>query len=66
MLVPTLLGRKYVPEIFQRCIDGQSLKDIGTWLMDEGVPGRKDSGRACDLGVLDDTGRHDLAIRDLF
>lgn len=37
-LVPTALGWKYVPEIFQRCIDGQSLKDIGTWLIDEGVP----------------------------
>ena len=37
-LVPTELGRKYVPEIFQRCIDGDSTRTIAAWLDSMGVP----------------------------
>ena len=36
-LVPTDEGRKYVPLIFQHCIDGWSLKTIAEWLNSEGV-----------------------------
>ena len=44
-LVPTELGRKYVPEIFRRAIDGESLNDICKWLNDEGVPLGQSNGR---------------------
>jgi site-specific DNA recombinase len=42
-LVPTDEGRKYVPLIFQHCIDGWSLNTIAKWLTSEGVklPGSK-------------------------
>jgi site-specific DNA recombinase len=36
-LTPTDEGRTYVPQIFQRCIDGWSMDDIAQWLNDEGV-----------------------------
>lgn len=36
-LVPTEEGRKYVPLIYQRCIDGWSQEMIAQWLRDEGV-----------------------------
>jgi site-specific DNA recombinase len=36
-LVPTDEGRKYVPLIFQHCIDGWSLDKIAKWLNSEGV-----------------------------
>lgn len=36
-LVPNELGRRYVPEIFARCIGGDSLRTIALWLNDEGV-----------------------------
>jgi site-specific DNA recombinase len=36
-LVPTDTGRKYVPLIYRRCIDGWSLEKIAEWLNDEGV-----------------------------
>jgi site-specific DNA recombinase len=34
-LVPTEAGRRLVPEMYQRCIDGQSLATIGKWLEEE-------------------------------
>ena len=34
-LVPSEVGRRLVPEVFQRCIDGQSLATIGAWLESE-------------------------------
>ena len=37
-LVPTDIGRKYVPQIFQRCIAGESLRTIAAWLDSGGVP----------------------------
>ena len=37
-IVPTDICRKYAPQIFQRCIDGQSLRSICEWLDAEGVP----------------------------
>jgi hypothetical protein len=36
-LEATDLARKYVPQIFQRCIDGDSLRQIAAWLDSEGV-----------------------------
>lgn len=36
-LVPNELGRRYVPEIFERCIAGESLRTIAHWLDSEGV-----------------------------
>jgi hypothetical protein len=36
-LVPTPEGRKYIPEIFRRIIDGQSVMQVARWLDDEGV-----------------------------
>jgi site-specific DNA recombinase len=38
---PTELCRKYVPQVFDRCIAGQSLRTIAAWLDSEGVPTRK-------------------------
>ncbi len=32
LLVPTEQGRRLVPEVFKRCIDGDSLGDIARWL----------------------------------
>ena len=37
-IVPSELGRKWVPRIFDRCIAGDSLADIAAWLDSEGVP----------------------------
>lgn len=34
-LVPNEAGRRLVPEIYQRCIDGQSLDTIGAWLEEQ-------------------------------
>jgi DNA invertase Pin-like site-specific DNA recombinase len=34
-LVPTEAGRRLIPEMYQRCIDGQSLATIGAWLEQE-------------------------------
>lgn len=34
---PNEVGRKYVPEIFERCITGESLRTIAHWLDAEGV-----------------------------
>ncbi len=36
-IVPNELGRKYVPEIYARCIAGESLRTIASWLDSEGV-----------------------------
>ena len=44
-LVPTELGRKYVPEIFRRVIDGDSLNDICKWLNTESIPLGQSNGR---------------------
>ncbi len=44
-LIPTELGRKYVPEIFRRVIAGDSLGDICQWLDAEGVPLGQSNGR---------------------
>jgi DNA invertase Pin-like site-specific DNA recombinase len=38
VLVPTVLCKKYVPLIFQRCIDGESCLTIARWLDTENVP----------------------------
>ena len=37
-MIPTDICREYVPQIFQRCIDGQSLRQIAAWLDSENVP----------------------------
>ena len=37
-LVPTKIGREYVPQIFARCIASQSAASIAAWLTQEGVP----------------------------
>ena len=37
-LIPTDDGRVYVPEIFQRCIAGDSLNDIAQWMDGKDVP----------------------------
>lgn len=34
-LVPTEAGRRLIPEIYSRCIEGQSLATIGAWLEEE-------------------------------
>lgn len=44
-LVPTELGRKYIPEIFRRVIAGDSLNAICKWLNSEGVPLGQSNGR---------------------
>jgi site-specific DNA recombinase len=36
-LVPTKAGKKYVPEIYRRAIEGESLETIAAWLRAEGV-----------------------------
>lgn len=36
-IVPNDLGHKYIPEVFDRCIAGQSLRSITNWLNEEGV-----------------------------
>jgi DNA invertase Pin-like site-specific DNA recombinase len=40
-LVPADPCRKYVPQVFQRCIDGDSCRTIAEWLDSEGVPTAK-------------------------
>jgi site-specific DNA recombinase len=37
VFVPTATGRRYIPQIFQRCIDGESLRSIAAWLDSQGV-----------------------------
>lgn len=37
VMVPADVGRQYVPRIYQRVIDGDSLAAIGAWLDSEGV-----------------------------
>ena len=52
-LAPTDQGRRYVPEIYARVIDGESLDAIARWLISEGV--RPESGKkwwARSLGTL--------------
>lgn len=49
-MVPTDLCRKYVPLIFQRCIDGESCRTIAAWLTAEGVPTAK--GRPWNEGQV--------------
>jgi DNA invertase Pin-like site-specific DNA recombinase len=46
-LVPTKIGREYVPQIFARCIAGESAASIAAWLTREGVPvpNKKDKNR---------------------
>jgi DNA invertase Pin-like site-specific DNA recombinase len=44
-LVPTGVCREYAPQIFQRCIDGQSLRTIAAWLDSEGVPTPRGNNR---------------------
>lgn len=43
-IVPTELCRRIVPQIFGRCIAGESLRSIAAWLDSEGIPTPK--GRA--------------------
>jgi hypothetical protein len=43
VLVPTDAGRNYVPAIFQRVIDGASLRTIAAWLTDNSVPTTQDA-----------------------
>jgi DNA invertase Pin-like site-specific DNA recombinase len=40
-LIPTDLCREYAPQIFQRCIDGDSYRTIAAWLDAEGVPPKR-------------------------
>lgn len=40
LFVPTADGRKYIPLIFARVIDGESLRSIAEWLTAEKVPTR--------------------------
>lgn len=37
VIVPTAEGRRYIPQIFQRVIDGESLRKIAAWLDSEGA-----------------------------
>lgn len=37
-ITPTDIGRKYVPEMFDRIINGESLATVARWLNAEGVP----------------------------
>ena len=37
VMVPTDIGRKYIPEIFSRCIAGESAASIARWLASQGV-----------------------------
>jgi DNA invertase Pin-like site-specific DNA recombinase len=37
VLVPTDEGRIYIPQIYQRIIDGQSLRQVAAWLDSQGV-----------------------------
>ena len=43
-LVPTDLGRKYIPQIFQQYISGKTFTDIAAWLITEAVPSTRTSG----------------------
>jgi DNA invertase Pin-like site-specific DNA recombinase len=38
LFVPTAIGRKYIPVIFAKVIEGESLRDIAAWLTAEKVP----------------------------
>ena len=38
LFVPTAIGRKYIPAIFAKVIDGESIRSIAAWLTAEGVP----------------------------
>jgi site-specific DNA recombinase len=35
------IGRRYVPDIFQRIADGESLRQVSAWLRAEGVTGKR-------------------------
>jgi DNA invertase Pin-like site-specific DNA recombinase len=37
-IVPTELSRRIIPQIFDRCIAGDSLRSIAAWLDSEGIP----------------------------
>jgi DNA invertase Pin-like site-specific DNA recombinase len=45
ILVPTPLGRKYIPEMFDRIICGESLATVAAWLNSENVPTGTTKGR---------------------
>ncbi len=45
-MVPTDIGHKYVPQIFQRIADGQSLAQVAAWLDSEGVKPNSKTGQA--------------------
>ena len=40
-LVPTDLCREYAPQVFDRCIAGESCREIAAWLDAEGVPPKR-------------------------
>jgi site-specific DNA recombinase len=44
-MVPTDLGREYIPEIYKRVIAGDSLGNIAAWLTSEGVPCSRADGK---------------------
>jgi site-specific DNA recombinase len=46
-IAPTAVGREFIPQVFDRCIAGDSLADIALWLDSEGVkpPYAKGSGQ---------------------
>lgn len=37
-LIPTEYGREYIPQIFQRYVDGASLREIAKWLTQQDIP----------------------------
>lgn len=47
---PTDLGREYVPQMFAKAVDGQSLRSICQWLDSEGVP--TEHGKRWNEGFL--------------
>ncbi len=51
-LVPTDEGRKYVPLIYQHCIEGWSLNTIVEWLIAEGVESVSGSWGPTSIGSL--------------
>ena len=44
IIVPNALGRKWIPLIFQRCVDGWGVRKICNWLTAEGVPHEQGDG----------------------
>ncbi len=53
-MVPTEVGREYIPQIFSRVISGESLDMIAKWLTSEGVPNGQARGQwwAKTIGVI--------------